>query len=96
MLDRRYTRRLSKREHLAAVRGRKGVGEEPKHTTAGKPDSPSIIQYSLGEAYLRGRFVLANFLLVCVLIDMGHGPHRLEFGDFSLSNSNEHKLRGPL
>ncbi len=38
----------------------KGVGEEPNHTTARKPDSPSIIQYSLGEAYLKGRGVLAN------------------------------------
>jgi hypothetical protein len=47
MLDRRHTGVLRKRDNLLTQEG-KGVGEEPKHTTAKKPVPLSIIQYSLG------------------------------------------------
>ncbi len=46
-LDRRHTGRLRKERQLADGRSGKGVGEEPKHTTARKPGPLLIIQYPM-------------------------------------------------
>jgi hypothetical protein len=48
-------RKTEKERQLA---DRKGGGEEPNHTTAGKPGPPEIIQYSLAQTLVTVQIVV--------------------------------------
>jgi hypothetical protein len=73
----------------------KGMGKEPNGESYYRQKVWSSINHSIlsGWGVSQGAKCFSEFFVSARSNWHGSWPHRLEFGDFSLSNSNEHKLR---